>query len=56
MRCLLEIRGERAVQILPNAAFGYWKVTVERPLRLKGIDPERLFGQGDWELRETAER
>ncbi len=22
-------------KIFPNAAFGYWKVTVERPLRLK---------------------
>ena len=28
-------------KIFPNAAFGYWKVTVERPLRLKGIDPNR---------------
>ena len=28
-------------KIFPNAAFGYWKVTVERPLRLKGIDSER---------------
>ena len=27
-------------KIFPNAAFGYWKVTVERPLRLKGIDAE----------------
>jgi type I restriction enzyme M protein len=27
----------------PNAAFGYWKVTVERPLRLVGIDPERAY-------------
>jgi len=23
-------------KILPNEAFGYWKVTVERPLRIKG--------------------
>ena len=30
-------------KIFPNAAFGYWKVTVERPLRLKGIDPERAY-------------
>ena len=29
--------------ILPNAAFGYWRVTVERPLRLPGIDPERAY-------------
>ena len=30
-------------KIFPNAAFGYWKVTVERPLRLEGIDPERMY-------------
>ena len=30
-------------KILPNAAFGYWKVTVERPLRLKGIDPNCAY-------------
>ena len=26
-------------KIFPNAAFGYWKVTVERPLRIAGTDP-----------------
>jgi type I restriction enzyme M protein len=30
-------------KIFPNAAFGYWKVTVEYPLRLKGIDPEQAY-------------
>ena len=30
-------------KILPNQAFGYWKVTVERPLRLRGIDPDRGY-------------
>ena len=30
-------------KIFPNAAFGYWKVTVERPLRLRGTDPERVY-------------
>ena len=30
-------------KIFPNAAFGYWKVTVERPLRLSGIDPDRVY-------------
>ena len=35
-------------KIFPNAAFGYWKVTVERPLRLKGIDPDRAYtAKGD---------
>ncbi len=28
-------------KIFPNRAFGYRKVTVDRPLRLEGIDPER---------------
>ena len=30
-------------KIFPNEAFGYWKVTVERPLRLGGTDPERIY-------------
>ena len=43
-------------KIFPNAAFGYWKVIVERPLRLhsqfshKLIEPLR-FASGDEELR-----
>ena len=44
-------------KIFPNAAFGYWKVTVERPLRLKGIDPEREYSAKEIKtLRETVER
>jgi type I restriction enzyme M protein len=44
-------------KIFPNAAFGYWKVTVERPLRLKGIDPERAYTPKEIKkLREEAER
>ena len=34
-------------KIFPNAAFGYWKVTVERPLRIAGTDPERLYKATD---------
>jgi type I restriction enzyme M protein len=30
-------------KVFPNAAFGYSKVTVERPLRLEGVDPERAY-------------
>ncbi len=30
-------------KIFPNEAFGYWKVTVERPLRLAGTEPERVY-------------
>lgn len=44
-------------KIFPNAAFGYWKVTVERPLRLKDIDPERAYSPSDIKrLKETHER
>jgi len=44
-------------KIFPNEAFGYWKVTVERPLRLKGIDPDRPYSAGEIKaLKETAER
>ena len=28
-------------KVFPNEAFGYWKVTVERPLRIEGADPNR---------------
>ena len=30
-------------KIFPNAAFGYCKLNVERPLRLPGIDPQRVY-------------
>lgn len=44
-------------KIFPNAAFGYWKVTVERPLRLAGVEPERVYAAKEIKaLRETAER
>ncbi len=44
-------------KIFPNAAFGYWKVTVERPLRLTGIDPDRAYAAKEVKaLKETAAR
>jgi type I restriction enzyme M protein len=44
-------------KIFPNATFGYWKVTVERPLRLKGIEPDRAYTPKEIKaLKETAER
>ena len=44
-------------KIFPNEAFGYWKVTVERPLRLEGIDPERAYTAREIKsLRDTCER
>jgi len=43
-------------KIFPNAAFGYSKVTVERPLRLKGVDPNRVYSTKEIKtLREKGE-
>jgi type I restriction enzyme M protein len=35
MTAFLDFEESAASKIFPNAAFGYWKVTVERPLRLR---------------------
>ena len=44
-------------KIFTNAAFGYSKVTVERPLRLKGIEAGRAYSPKEIKaLKETAER
>ena len=44
-------------KIFDNAAFGYWKVTVERPLRIKGADPNRVYRAAEIkELKDTGER
>jgi type I restriction enzyme M protein len=56
--CDTYLKFEESAQskIFPNAAFGYWKVTVERPLRLhsqlsvKAIEALR-FASGDEDLR-----
>jgi len=39
----LALRDSEQSKILLNEAFGYWKVTVERPLRLVGIEPARAY-------------
>ena len=42
-------------KIFPNEAFGYRKLTVERPLRLHGIDPERAYKASEIkQMREMA--
>ena len=44
-------------KILPNDAFGYRKVTVERPLRIEGIDPERAYTAKDIKtIKDKGER
>ncbi len=44
-------------KIFDNAAFGYWKVTVEQPLRLEGINPERAYKAAEIKkLKESSKR
>ena len=44
-------------KIFDNAALGYWKVTVERPLRLAGADPNRDYKAAEIKkLKENGER
>jgi type I restriction enzyme M protein len=44
-------------KIFPNAAFGYRKVTVERPLRIAGIEAERVYTPKEIKaLKETGAR
>ncbi len=42
-RTLIDFEESEQSKIFANAAFGYWKVTVERPMRINGIDPERAY-------------
>ena len=43
--------------IFPNEAFGYWKVTVDRPLRIEGIDPSRAYKAAEIrEMKASGER
>ncbi len=37
-------------KIFPNESFGYWKVIVERPLRLRSIDPNRVYSSKEIKL------
>ncbi len=44
-------------KIFDNEAFGYWKVTVERPLRINGADPGRVHRAAELrQLRADGER
>jgi type I restriction enzyme M protein len=57
-RSFLDFKEAPESKIFPNAAFGYWKVTVERPLRLHSqLSPKAVetlrFASGDEDLRAT---
>ncbi len=53
----LSFKKSEQSKIFDNKAFGYWKVTVERPLRIKGADPNHIYKAKEIkELKESAER
>jgi type I restriction enzyme M protein len=43
VKTFLEFNETGESRIFENKAFGYWKLPVERPLRIKGIDAERAY-------------
>ena len=44
-------------RIFPNEAFGYWKVIVERPLRIVGAKPDHVYTATERkELKKSGER
>ncbi len=43
-------------KIFPNASFGYYKVTVERPLRAKDIDPDTAYKAAEIKALKDASR
>ena len=53
----LDLEETEQSKTFPNEAFGYWKITVERPLRIEGIDALRAYTAKEIKvLKETAER
>ena len=53
----LDFKESGQSKIFDNAAFGYWKVTVERPLRIEGADPNRAYKAAEIKkLKESGER
>ena len=57
VKTFLDFKETEHSKIFPNEAFGYWKVTVERPLRIKGIDSEHEYSAAEIKkLKEEGER
>ena len=53
----LDFKQSQQSKIFDNAAFGYWKVTVERPLRIQGADPSHAYKAAEIKkLKEIGER
>ena len=53
----LDFKETEQSKIFDNDAFGYWKVTVERPLRIQGIDPTCTYKAAEIkQFKATGER
>jgi type I restriction enzyme M protein len=53
----LDFEESEQSKIFPNEHFGYRKVSVERPLRLRGVDAERVYTAKEIKaLKETSQR
>ena len=53
----LDFRETEESKIFPNETFGYWKVTVERPLQIVGVDPNHAHTAKEIrELKASSER
>ena len=53
----LDFKESEQSKIFDNTTFGYWKVTVERPLRIQGIDPNRAYKAAEIKrFKEDGER
>ena len=53
----LDFKDTEQSKIFDNDAFGYWKVAVERPLRIEGADSDRAYKAAEIkELKENGER
>ena len=56
-RTFLKFEESEQSKIFLNEAFGYWKVTVERPLRLEGVEPGKVYSPREIKaLKESALR
>ena len=53
----LDFKESEQSKIFDNDAFGYWKVAVERPLRIDGVDPDRAYKAAEIKkFKESGER
>lgn len=57
MGVFMDFKDTPESKVFPNEAFGYWKITVERPLRIRGTDPNKVYTAKEIKaLREKGQR